>query len=744
MGLWQAIVTDLRLIVDMDMIFFSVLDFISNAQGGTRMTKKGAILLICLLLGNISPIPVPAGNLSISGDNGGMNRTVAPEIVGIEKFVLQVGINDYINVPKLSGCVQDVENMKKVLTERFAVPPDHIRALADRQATHEAIVTAFRSQLIENARKHPGALVIFQYSGHGSRVPDQNGDKADHLDSTLVPVDSRDLAGKHFDIVDDEIRDLFNELVRYTSNILFILDCCHSGNPTRAGEQPREIPIDTRPQPPEKSLAQTGGTRIKGQDLVGIVPQNESYISIAAALPYELAFEIEDDGHHEGALTHFLVEQFGHATSETTYRELMARVANNVTAQYPAQHPQVEGDLRRPVLAGSANREDPYIKIDKVDGKLITVNAGSVQGLTEGTVLSLYAPNVHRLSGMDQRLTTAKVTKVGALDSEAELLTPVSITTQAKAVILSRDFVSTRTRVSLDLCLLPGAAGLPPTCADLKVISEVTDLLRGDKAVELVFLDGSAKDRLTPIDAFLMRGSFGSVFKGKDALAPGQEVKGQPLAKNTEVFYLTGPDRASPLFGFVANPQDGHAATRIADAIKHLANQRALRAVNNSTSDLNNQLLLKVEKVVGKKNANGILQSGARYEPIILGQMEQDYHFNQGDMFRFSIENNSPRDLYVTLFDLTTDGAIQILYPPLGAAGVLVRSHDRPLNVSQVFEVTGPPGYETFKIIATIAPKSHNDFEFLKQGAVRGIKVVPVTIQELQDWTTVQINFVIR
>src|SRR5205085_1552994 len=110
------------------------------------------------------------------------------------------------------------------------------------------------------------------YSGHGSRVPDQNGDKADHLDSTLVPVDSRDPGGKHFDIVDDEIRELFNELARYTSNVLFILDCCHSGNPTGAGEQARGVPIDTRPQPPEKSLVEPGAAPIKGQDLIGLLP----------------------------------------------------------------------------------------------------------------------------------------------------------------------------------------------------------------------------------------------------------------------------------------------------------------------------------------------------------------------------------------------------------------------------------------------------------------------------------------
>lgn len=708
------------------------------------MTKKSAVLLIYLLAISIPCIPTPAGNLAGASHYDGLNQTIAPKMAQMEKFVLQVGINDYINVPTLKGCVRDVENMRKVLTERFAVPPSNILALIDRQATHEAIVSAFRSQLIENARKHPSALVVFQYSGHGSRVPDQNGDKADHMDTTLVPVDSRDVSGKHFDIVDDEIRDLFNELTRYTSNVLFILDCCHSGNPTRAGEQAREIPTDTRPQPPEKALALAGSSSvIRSQDLIGMLPRNKRYISIAASMPYELAFEIDIEGNSEGALTHFLIERFKQATPETTYRELMDRVANDVTAQYPAQHPQCEGDRGRPVLAGSANREDPFIRIEKVAGNQITVNAGSVQGLTEGTILSIYAPNAYRLTGREKRLTTAKVMSVRPLDSTAELLEHASITTEAKAVVLSKDFVSTRTHVSLDLCLLRGSTGFPPTGADLKFISEITDLLRDDKAIQLVSLNGSARNRATSIDVYLMRGLFGSIFKNKAILAQRREVKGPPLAEDTEVYYLTGPDRSVPLFGFVAHPQEENAATRIADAIKHLANQRALRAVYNATSDLNNQLLLKVARVIGEKNDNGYLRQGARSEPVELGKTQQDYHFDQGEMFKLSIKNNSPRDLYIVLFDITTEGAIQILYPPSGDAGVRVKSRDKPLILPEAFEVTGPPGYETFKIIATTARKSYDDFAFLVQGVVRDTKVVPVAIQELQDWTTTQINFVI-
>lgn len=666
--------------------------------------------------------------------------TLGLETVGLEKFVLQVGIDDYLHVPKLKGSVRDLAQIKEVLTRKFSVPSEHITALTDREATHEAIISAFRSQLIENAKRHPNALTIFQFSGHGSRVPDQNGDKADHMDSTLVPVNSRDLAGKNFDIVDDEIRELFNELSLYTSNVVFILDCCYSANPTRGGEQTRGIPMDTRRQPPEKHLSTAAAARrIRGNDLVGMLPRDQRYISIVASLPYELANEIWLGDHWEGGLTHFLVRHLKQSQTETTYRELIARVANDVTAQFGAQHPKIEGDLRRPVLAGSADREDPFISIGKVTANRVTIEAGAAQGLTEGTILSIYAPDAHRLTGTDKRLATARLISVSELASTAELLQPGSIPNGAKAVVLSRDFSSIRTRILLELNAPPGDRTAP----DAKMLSEITELLDNDKAVEVVHPSKQASKNSPSVDAVLMRGRFGEVFKDRANPPSGAGSKVHPFEDNTEVFYLTGPERATPLFGFAVKARERESAQRIADAIENLAHQRALRAVNNAATDPSNQIVLKVVKVYGKRDEDGILKKVDRTEILELDKMDQDYHFDQGEMFKFRIENHSPRDFYIILFDISTDGAIHILYPPPGSAGVRIKSGETKFELSQVFATTGPSGYETFKIIATTVEKSNDDFAVLEQGAVRGKGSLPVTIRELAEWTTTQINFVI-
>jgi len=124
-------------------------------------------------------------------------RSAAPAIR--ETFVFQVGIDKYTSpkVPKLDGCVRDVLDLKRLLIKKFQCSGNNFLTLTDEQATHDGIIAGFKKQLIENARNHRGANVIFQYSGHGSQVKDRSGNKIDGLNSTLVPVNSRDLKGSY-------------------------------------------------------------------------------------------------------------------------------------------------------------------------------------------------------------------------------------------------------------------------------------------------------------------------------------------------------------------------------------------------------------------------------------------------------------------------------------------------------------------------------------------------------------------
>jgi len=652
--------------------------------------------------------------------------------ISTETFVFQVGIDKYTSpkVPKLDGCVQDILDMKSLLIKKFNVPANHFLTLTDEQATHDAIIAGFRKQLIENAKAHQDALVIFQYSGHGSQVKDRTGNKADGLDSTLVPVNSRDLKGSYFDIVDDEIRELFDELSQHTSNIVFIIDACHSGNPTRGAGKTRGLPEDDRPQPePVKRAPTRGGAQLRGGEMTAMLPRDRRYVAIAATLPYELANEksLPEIPKANGALTFYLLKALERAKPETTYRQLMAEVSSSVTSAFPSQHPQGEGDLGRPVFGGSANREDPFVEIKDVKDDVMTIKAGSAQGIAPGTIVAVYAPDAIHLSGNDKKLATGTVNTVAAFTSTVKLNAISTIPLQAKVAIVCPDFGSIRTRVAL---ARESVRGDSPS-GDFK--SKLSTLLEASRSLTFIGdVDLNATNtRGINWDIVVRRVKFSDWFSrsSTDANRPSDR----------EVYAITGVDATRPLFDFFIELDDASGVQKLAAALEHLANQRSLRAITNPTSGLEGVLKINLIRVTGTF-IDGKLKI-EKEEAINPPIDTQEYSFDQGELLRLEIENQSNSDLYLTLFDISSDGSIQILYPPTGAATSLPKGAKVKPD-ALIFKLGGPAGLETYKIIASTEKKGPSDYAFLEQSAVTRSSGT-MSLATVPEWTTTQINLLI-
>ncbi|MGB6300959.1 MAG: caspase family protein [Rivularia sp. (in: cyanobacteria)] len=148
------------------------------------------------------------------------------------KLALLVGINDYKNgISPLGGCVTDVLLQQKLLINRFGFKEKDILLLTDAQATRQNILQAFDKHLIKQAK--PGDVVVFHFSGHGSRVKDKDKDMPDGLNGTIVPVDSSlpPDGGVVQDIMGHTLFLLMYAL--QTENVTVVLDCCHSGGTKR-------------------------------------------------------------------------------------------------------------------------------------------------------------------------------------------------------------------------------------------------------------------------------------------------------------------------------------------------------------------------------------------------------------------------------------------------------------------------------------------------------------------------------
>jgi hypothetical protein len=144
---------------------------------------------------------------------------------GTRRAVL-IGINYVGQQGQLSGCHNDVKNMKSYLQKFHGFEEHNMTILMDdgvhTNPTYSNIMNAYR-QLVRSSQA--GDTVFCHYSGHGGRVKDVSGDEDDGYDETLIPVDFQQ-SGQ---IVDD---DLLRELVRaMPKGVLMtaVMDCCHSG-----------------------------------------------------------------------------------------------------------------------------------------------------------------------------------------------------------------------------------------------------------------------------------------------------------------------------------------------------------------------------------------------------------------------------------------------------------------------------------------------------------------------------------
>jgi len=102
------------------------------------------------------------------------------------KRAVLIGINRYqIPGADMRGCVNDVKNLEQSLTTYYGFSAQDITSLTDLKATKKAMQSAIQKLI---ARGKKGDTLLLHYSGHGSNVPDDNGDEADHRDEILCPT----------------------------------------------------------------------------------------------------------------------------------------------------------------------------------------------------------------------------------------------------------------------------------------------------------------------------------------------------------------------------------------------------------------------------------------------------------------------------------------------------------------------------------------------------------------------------
>lgn len=269
------------------------------------------------------------------------------------KLALCVGINNYPGTQMdLAGCVNDATDWAAELAARgFAVS-----TLLDSQATKSAMSQAFTGLI---GRAAPGDSVVITFAGHGTYVPDLNGDEVDGLDEGLCPFDIQTGAGA---LVDDEIAAIFAAR-KSGVKLVLISDSCHSGTVTRvAGPDPDAADDVPRPRflpmgnwlPPEKLPRGASGQPLTtvavssgASPFAGAMNKASSDLLLAGCKegPNNYSYDARIKGRPNGAFTYYALKALKALPAGATYAQWIAAVTPRYlpSVSYP-QVPQIVGN----------------------------------------------------------------------------------------------------------------------------------------------------------------------------------------------------------------------------------------------------------------------------------------------------------------------------------------------------------------------------------------------------------------
>ncbi|KAJ6622316.1 caspase domain-containing protein [Mycena sp. CBHHK59/15] len=314
-------------------------------------------------------------------------------------FALIIGIDEYKSptIASLNGCVSDARSIQECLTRVFGPAPESaVMVLTNANATRAAILSAFRTHLIDNPQIEQGEPIIIYFAGHSGRVP--AGDFPSGYVDTICPSDESVLAEDELlipGIPKFTINALLQILAREKgNNITFVYDSCQFGG--AVGKEPqtaRYHPGGAVPMPAhiDREILLTA----KGEDLqFGFHGSRSSHVLLAAFAEDDTAYEGIDTGTHTGCIrgtfTNALTRQLNRLEYQirvgcVTYSNLIKSLELP-----PSQHPQCEGELASGILFAGRNRIAPCV-FDLIwrEGTLY-VAAGAAHGIVEGTEMLVY------------------------------------------------------------------------------------------------------------------------------------------------------------------------------------------------------------------------------------------------------------------------------------------------------------------------------------------------------------------
>ena len=680
------------------------------------------------------------------------------------KYALLIGIDDYTDTefPSLKGAKNDVKLMEDLLISRWGFLSQNIYKLMDQEATHTGIAQAFAEleKMIQT-----GDMVYIHYSGHGSRAPDLNHDErtvqGKQMDSTWVSYGSRtQLPGgggtpngalnkssstgiyttqdNDYDIIDDEINVWLSALSRKTDRIVFVSDSCHSGTVTRGTDA-----MKTRGIAPDKRIYPRGKIVPAAEPVAGV--------RITACRDNEKAREYKAGEQIHGMFTWFWARALERAVPGYTWADLYQKTAARVRNQSERrQHPQIEGSRNLPVFGAGCIEKEGTIAVKDVmpGGKYIYLNAGSLLGVTVGSVYREYNPNKP-----SSELASATITKIRPAWSLAACRQPFSVGDLVMLESYHFDAEPIKITIRSDLE------------SDAPLLDKLTAMVKGLNAYEI-----SASQTH---NGLLLR-----------ILRPKKDIHDRYIyTAKADTLPASFPDEAPECWILTTGEEiyNSHGALKVdltdAKAMDYLKiNLSKIARIKNILGvsatpgqkpfvDLNVTIWKQTDKADPGAQPGG---KGKYWKPektLAVQELDQMvFKAEEGHqrMLTFSMNNHALSAYHTYLINITPSGAINPFFPDPGYTDMGYLGPKEDVDIVGLYFYSDTPGREYIRMIASRTPL---DIYVLKQGAFVGrtklsvnplerllqMKVGAVNTRgesgvnlKASEWTTVQGGFYVE
>jgi len=234
----------------------------------------------------------------------------------ISKKALLIGIN-YINTQyALSGCIDDSNRIKDILTKKGFEVIQHLTDLTSSKPTKQNILNELTNMLVNAVS---GDILFFYFSGHGSNIYDISGDETDGMDEMII---SSDLQG----ILDDELKAILSTNLKKDVTLVGLFDSCNSGTM-----------FDLK----FNYLDSNNYDKFTENDRVSECDGN--VLMISGCMDSQTSAEALIDNKRQGAMTWSFIESIN-KTPTSSWRELLKSMRGLLKSNKYTQIPQLSTD----------------------------------------------------------------------------------------------------------------------------------------------------------------------------------------------------------------------------------------------------------------------------------------------------------------------------------------------------------------------------------------------------------------